>query len=549
MMAKPKTLSHTPRRGDERVIFMPRAGLAMQAGMNQIINLVRPTLGPLPRMVLNDLGLGRLPELLDSGGVIARRVIQVADRDEDMGAMFARHMLWRQHQRCGDGTVTAGVIFQTIYNEGLRYLAEGGNPMLLRARLLAGAEIILAELQGMTTVLEGKQDLARLAETICYDAELAKILGEVFDIIGSYGRLEVRSGHARQVEREYIEGMYWDGGFFSREMADPLSVRANLENPAICMTNLNFDEPADLVPVLELALQNQIQTVLLTARSLTDRANAVLLAKANREKVRVVVVKLPGARIDEQLAALEDMARLTGGRPLLEEIGSQVSALRLEDFGRARKAWAEKDFFGISGGKGDKRQLRQHMQALRSAYEREEEADQRVRLRERIGRLMGGAATVHVGGPSPLEISARKELAERTAEAMRGAMIDGVLPGGGAALLACRPALLRRLEQAADDEERAACRILILALEEPARTIIHNAGFKPDKVMAQVDAAGPGAAFDVRSRRVQQMADAGIYDSAAVVRNAVLSAVNSAALGLTTEVLVHLKNPPQVMET
>jgi chaperonin GroEL len=353
-------------------------------------------------MVLNDLGLGRLPELLDSGGIIARRVIQISDRDADMGAMFARHVLWKQHERCGDGTVTTGVMFQVIFNEGLRYIFGGGNPMVLRARLNEGLELILGQLQGMTVHLEGKEALTRLAESICYDSELAKVLGEVFDIIGSYGRLEIRSGHTRQVEREYIEGMYWDSGFFSRDMADAFSVRANLENPAICMTNLEFNEPADFIPLLELALQHQIQSVLLTARSVTDRANAILLAKPNRDKVRVVVVKIPGARLDEQQAALEDMAVLTGGRPLLEETGSQFSSLALEDLGRARKAWAEKDFFGIAGGKGDARQLRQHLHALRAAYERENETDVRARLRERIGRLLGGAATIHIGGASPI---------------------------------------------------------------------------------------------------------------------------------------------------
>ncbi len=545
-MAREKTHKQTPG-----VVFQPKTSQCMKAGIDKLVAAIRPTLGPLHRFVVveKESKVGR-PEFLDDGAVIARRIIQLPDRDEDMGAMYLRHVLWTLHESAGDGTATAAVIFHTIYKEGLLYIANGGNALRLRDYLEKAAPIIADGLASMTFTLEGKEKLARLAESICYDAELSRMLGEIFDIIGEFGRLEIEPGSGCGLEREYFEGMYWPGPIFSRAMiADPLIGRVQLENTSILMSDLEITDGRVMLQIMETAANANIKTLLLVAKSISEGALAPLLMKQNLEKIRVVAVKAPGLSDDDHREGLEDLAKLAGGRPFLQAAGDTLRAIRTADFGFARRAWADAHSFGISGGKGDRRQLRQHIAALRAAYARNGDFQQRKRLQERIGKLLGGSAILTIGDPSPFAAQMRKELAERTAEAMRGAMRMGVLPGGGVALLACKPLLLQKYHQAADSDERAAFRILARAVEAPIRTLLQNAGYEPFEVLAQVASAGRGMGFDVVRRKIVNMAEAGIVDSAAVVREAACRAILGAALALTVDVLVHRANPPEAYHT
>ncbi len=518
----------------------------MQRGIQKITDAIRPTLGPVPRYVAMQRAVSSdSPELLDNGGVIARRIIQIPDRDEDMGAMFLRHVLWSQHQKVGDGTATAAIIFQEIFDQGGRYLSAGGNAMRLRECLEAGLSVILAELSTMSTRLEGKENLARLAETICYDPQLAKLLGEIMDIVGPYGLVDVRTSRARGLDREYVEGMYWTGGFFSRAMTgEENQPRVEFNDAAILISNLEVEDPQLLLPVIKVAIQEQLQALVIMARKMTDAAiSLVLAANKNKSGLRVIAVKTPGLTIQAISAAMEDLAILTGGRPLIKEAGDSLNLVKAGDLGRARQAWADKDFFGIVGGKGDPRLLRRHLAGLRARYSATKEPEEREKVQERIGKLLGGSATLWIGGSTKTEMETRKEAAERTARAMRGALIEGVLPGGGAALLACRRALQARLEQAEDLDERAAYSILLKALEAPVRVLAMNAGCDPGHVLAELYRAGPGYTFDVRRQAVVAVDQAGLYDSAGTIREAVYGAVKSAALALTVDVLVHHKKP------
>ncbi|MBM4459327.1 MAG: hypothetical protein FJ011_16495 [Chloroflexi bacterium] len=543
------------------VVFQPAAGQGLQRGINQMVNAIRPTLGPRSRFVaIGKMDRNRSPELVDNGGVIVRRTLALPDRDADMGAMFVRQMVWRQHERHGDGTATLAVLFQSIFNQGVTYLASGGNAMLLRNYLEKGLRLILAELAAMATSIEGEQALARLAESICYDPALARLLGEIFDIIGEYGRLEVRDGSGRELEREYVEGIYWDAPIVSRQMMEIIQkkgpapgsqpgerplVRAELENPAILISDLEIQEPRDLVPALSMAIKNQVRNLVIVARSISDNAIAVLLANRNPEKLVAIGVKTPGTLLDDMADAMRDLAALTGGQPLWSAAGDTLARLTPEHLGRARRAWADLSYFGIVGGGGDPRVLRDHIAALRASFRQTEDADARKKLRERIGKLMGGAAMLFIGAATETEMAVRKELAVRTADAVRGAMLEGVMPGGGVALLDCRPALQRLLKQATDLDERAAYRILIRGLEEPARTLIANAGADPSEIMAEIKHAGPGHGFDAAAERVIKMTEADIWDAASTLRGAVTTAVMSAGLALTTSVLVHHRKPTQ----
>jgi chaperonin GroEL len=546
-----EVLERMTERQTQRVVFQPAAYRGMQRGINQIVKAVRPTLGPLPRVVAIDRVVdSQMPELLDSGGTIARRIIELSDRDADMGAMFVRQVLWRVHEQVGDGTATTAVLLQSIYNQGVRYIVSGGNAMLLRRYFEEGMRVILDELSGMTIPVAGKEKLAQVAESICYDPPLAKMLGEIFDIIGEYGQLDIRSGRSRELERKYIEGMYWDGGVLSREMiTDHSKLRTEMQNAAILISDLAIADPRQLVSVLEMASQAGIRALLIVASKLSDSATALLLsASRERGEFQVTAVKTPGLTTTDQVGAMEDLGVLTGGRPLVKAAGDTLGRVKLEDLGRVRRAWADRNYLGIVGGKGDARALRAHIVTLRAAFGRATEADARDRLQKRIGKLMGGSATLWVGGATELEIKVRKEVAERTADALRGAVREGVLPGGGVSLLACRPALQHRLDQSTSSDERAAYRILIKAMEAPIRAILTNAGYDASEIMAEIKLADQDHGFDVRSGKVADMAQAGIWDAATVLRTAVHGAVASAALALTTDVLVHHKEPQQAMQ-
>ncbi len=534
---------------------------AMQRGINTMVNVLRPTLGPHHRIVaLDKVVRGGVPEMLDSGGIIARRILALPDRDADMGAMFVRHMVWRQHDREGDGTVTLALLFQSLFNQGVTYLAAGGNAMAFRSYLTRGAEAIQAELARMARPVEGPEMLARVAESVCFDPALARVLGEIFDIIGEYGRLELREGRGFEPEREYVEGIYWDGGLISRAMMAPMPrttpmpgsrptdktvLRAEAENPAILLTNFNIQNAEDLIPVLRAAMEAGHKALVIVARNLSEAAVSLLMANRSPERLWTFAVKSPGPGSDDEADGLEDMARLTGGTPLLSTAGDSLAHVTAAHFGRARLAWANHEYFGIIGGGGDPRALRRHIAGLRDAFRRVQDSETRKKLRARIGKLMGGTATLWVGGFTPADIEFKKELAERAGDAVRGAMLEGVVPGGGIALLACQPVVERLLATTDDPDGRAAFRALQRALEEPLRALIENAGHDPSAVLAEIRQAPPGYGFDAVRGTVVDMMAAGIFDAVAVLRQAVITAVTGAGLALTTDVLVHKRKPVQ----
>ena len=535
------------RTGTERVVFQPATHRALQRGIHQMTQAVRPTLGPHPRIVAIDRVLDeRIPELLDDGGTIAKRIIQLPDRDADVGAMLARDCLWRVHDQVGDGTATTAVLLQSVYDQGVRYLAAGGNAMRLQTFLLEGMRVILDHLTESAVRVTGQEKLAQVAETVCHDPALAELLGEIFDIIGEFGRLEVRPGRGRELRREYVEGMYWDEGLLSRRLAmDKQQRRTEFEDAAILISDFEIDDPRQLYPALEVALRADVGSLIIVARELSDQAIAFLLTNRDPEKFQTAAVKAPGWDPESRATALEDLAVLTGGRVFTRAAGQTFDKIGPDDFGHARRIWADMKQFGIVGGRGDPHALREHIATLRRSFSHTENPAERERLRERIGKLMGGSATLWVGGATELEVERRVELAKRTATAMRGAISQGVVRGGGVALLGCRSALRRQLEQCTDADAYAAYRVLLRAVEEPSRTIIANAGFEPSAALARMGRNGSGGGFDVTTGSVVNMAEAGIYDAVSTQKSAVYAAVSTAAQALTVDVLIHRPGQPQ----
>jgi chaperonin GroEL len=340
--------------------------------------------------------------------------------------------------------------------------------------------------------------------------------------------------------------MYWESAIISRMMlTDRVAQRAELENAAILISDLRVEDPRDLVPLLEAALTAGLRRLLIVAGHFSDAAIALLLNNNTPNGIQSIAVKAPGLGVDQQAEALQDLAILTGGRPVLQAAGQLLSRTRLEDLGRARRVWADPTNFGIVGGRGDPRTVRAQIMGLRGMLDQYSGEEQRKRLQQRIAKLVAGSATLWLGGMTDAEIAMRKENAERTARTLRAALREGVVPGGGSALMSCRSAIHARLRATQDHDARAAYSMLLTALEAPLRTIIANAGHDPNTITAEIEQATAGYGFDVRSRRIVDMREMGILDVASVQRAAVRGAISVAIQALSVDVLVQRSNPDE----
>ena len=545
--------------GNERLVFQPDASLSLRRGINLIVEAIRPTLGPIPRTVAVSQAMeNKPPELLDKGGLIARRITDLPDPDADMGAMLLRQMLWQLYEDCGDGTATAAVIFQLIYSEGLKYIAAGGNAMRLRHYLQAGADLVLRRLGEMTEPVAGREQLAQLAECICHDRELAEKLGEILHFIGEHGQLDVRRSHTRYIEHDYMKGMYWTRGAVSRAMLrdgkEPDRIVMN--DAAILLSDLDIEDAEELLPVINVLMRAGAKALLLVGASFSESVINFMLNNKKPEAFRIVAVKTPGGTDHERRAHLSDMAVITGGIPLFKAAGDTLltaagrpperlkSEPRASYYGQAKQAWVERTLFGLVSDREDQQELTEHLADLLELLEYASDKDAEEFLRERIGKILGGVAILRIGDANPTRMDSRIVIAKETAKSLRRALSDGVLPGGGVALLACRAALSQNGDKTMDSDQRAAQRILMRALEEPLRVICGNAGFDSAKV-AELDGQPNGFGIDVRGGAITDMVEAGIVDVASVVKAALRSAVSSASMALTIDVLLHHETPEQ----
>ncbi len=533
------------------IVFPPETQRGFQEGIRQIVDSIRPSLGPLPRAVSIERAIGsdRSPELLDSGGIIARRIIELPDPDVNAGAMFIRGALWNLHERVGDGVATSAVLFQKIYDEGLRYISAGGNAMMLRRHLETGLRVILQALDAQSIPLKDKTALAGVANAVCYDSEIATNLSEIFNVISEYGVLDVLTGRHREIERKFIAGSYWPGGIASKKLiADFARGRTDFYNAAILVTDLEIEDSQAFLPVIRTAVEMGTSRLVVVARTFSEQVLGLFYQSKGSDKLQMLAVKTPGSRADVQMAYLQDIAILTGGEPLIQAAGDTLALVTPQHLGQARQIWSNENYLGIISGQGDPRQLRRLVSQLRAAHENTKKSADRSRIRDRIGRLSGGAASLEVGGITETEIETRKELAQRTADALRGVIKGGVLPGGGSALLACRPAIQDLLAKSTNADERAAHRILLAALEAPFRTLIENSGYSSGAILSRLEGKAPSFGFDIQTGEVVDMLEAGVLDVATVQKEAVHSAIRSAGLALTIDVIVHRKKPPVVTD-
>lgn len=518
-----------------RILYAPQARRALCRGFNQLAATLEVALGPRGRLVAVAKDNRRKPpELLDDGATIARRFLGLPNHFENMGAFLARHIAWQVEEAAGDGTTTAVVIARHILNETNRYVSAGHDAMALRRGIDKALSALLAELQAMARPLTEARQIKALATTITGNETLGDLIEEIFDTVGPHGAVEVRNNYARVHDRRYIRGVHWNNGWISSYFCTE-GGKAILKNPYLLFTDRLLSSAAELVPIMEAVRQGGDERGLVVIAPVVEgEALNVLVANNNRGLLPSLAIKAPGLG-SEKTAVLEDLAALCGGRVFLKAADERLEKATLADLGQAEEVQAIRSSFTVIGGKGRPAAVRERAELLRkqipgAAYGRE-----RDRLIERSGKLMAGVGLLFIGGASDVERDFLKERAQEAISVVRAGLIDGIVPGGGAAFLACLPVLDRL---SLPDDEAAALAILRGALEAPARAIIANAGLEPTPILACLRDR-PGYGFDVVAETFVDMATSAIVDPVRVLYVALQTAVSGAMTALTTEVLIH----------
>jgi chaperonin GroEL len=518
-----------------RVIFAPDSHERVFAGVDKLVSAIRPTLGPLGGTVLIESALRwTAPEVLDDGGTIAQRITPIKHPAENMGAMLLRSMLHELHETVGDGAATAAVLFQAALRTSRRLIAAGVNAMELRQQIEQAADRTCEALCSQVEPLNTREAIERCALAICHDVEMAALLGEIFDITGGDGYVRVFEWERCGLDREYVEGSLWTGTWASPYMiTDMANQEAILADPAVFVSDLRLTTPDDVRPAMQAALSAGRGSLLVLAEEVSGQALNTLLVNHQAGALKILAIK--STSYFEKANLLEDLALLTGARPLREATGDSSRRVTANDLGTAQRAWATTTDFGVSGGGGDPYALRQHISALRQRLLAATTRGEVDPLRKRLGKLLGGVVRLRVGGTTEPETKERVGTARRTVSALHLAMDAGVVPGGGSGLLRCADAL----RETAGDQLSLGSQVLARALEEPLRVIAANAGHEPSPVVEQVRAAPPGWGFDAVAGAVVDLRQVGIMDPAPVLEAAVQTAARSAALLLTTDVLVY----------
>jgi chaperonin GroEL len=540
----------TAHRRTERVRHAPEVHPGVDAGVNQLVAAISPTLGPVPRTVAIERATGSMtPEVLDNGAVIARRIIALPNMIENAGAMYLRGLLWRVHEEVGDGTATAAILFASLLAGGRRAIAAGYPAQMLRPHIEDAGALVRDELLTMAQPLSGESQLRDVAASVSQDAELADLLGEVFDVIGEFGRLDVRVGQRRESRREFVEGAYWPASVHTAAPLDGLpNQRAELLNAAVVLSDLEIDDPHDLSPSVEAARAAGAASLLVICMSLSERAKSLLAANNRPDSFPIIAVKTPGLTDADRLAEREDLSVLTGARPFRQAAGDRLRSIDAASLGRARRIWITKDQFGIIGGQGDACQRRQQVERLAHAFDRAADNDERDRLLARLGVYQGGSVTLWLAGGAEAATKQRTATAERTALVLRQALRSGIIPGGGAAFLACQCRLRSLIATTSDGATNIAYQIVSEALAAPINALLQNCGREAAPVLASIHDAGPGYGYDVLSGRVVNMTRTGIVDPAAVLASVAQIAINGAALALTIDTLVHRPHAEATIE-
>ena len=518
----------------KRLQFDEQARHSLKKGIDALAETVKVTLGPKGRNVVLDKKFGA-PTITNDGVTIARD-IELPDSFENMGAQLLKEVATKTNDVAGDGTTTATVLAQAIVHEGLKNLAAGANPMILRHGLEKGVEALIAEIKTMARPVETREEIAQVASISAADQEIGDLIAEVMERVGKDGVITVEEGRGIAMEKEYTEGMQFDRGFMSAYMAtNPDNTIAELSNPYILVTDKKISAIADILPLLERVLQSGRKELVIIAEDVDGEALATLVVNKMRGAFNVVAVKAPGFG-DRREAMLEDIAVLTGAEVITEKRGLKLENATLRDLGHARTVTATKDNTTIVEGEGESAAIQARIQQIRALIGETTSDYDREKLQERLAKLAGGVGVIKVGAATEVELKEKKHRVEDALSATRAAIEEGVVPGGGAVLLAALPVLDQFTDLTGD--EATGVNILRRALEEPLRLIAFNAGYDGAVTVSGVRGRERSFGFNALTGEYVDMFKAGIIDPVKVTRSALQNAASIAGMVLTTDTLI-----------
>src|SRR5438552_1651430 len=512
--------------------FNEDARRSLERGVNILADAVKVTLGPKGRYVVLDKKFGA-PTITNDGVTIARE-IEVEDVFENQGAQLVREVATATNDVAGDGTTTATVLAQAIVRQGLKNVAAGANPLALKRGIEKAVDEVVANIATQSKEVSGKEQIARVATISAGDEEIGDVIADAIEKVGKDGVVNVEEGQTFGMDLEFTEGMQFDKGYISPYMVtDQDRMEAVLEDPYILIANQKIGSVRDVLPVLEQVIQSG-KPLLIIAEDVEGESLATLVVNKLRGTFTGVAVKAPGFG-DRRKRMLEDIAILTGGEVITEEMGLKLENTQLSQLGRARRVVVSKDTTTLVDGAGESEQIKGRIKQIKAEIETTDSDFDREKLQERLAKLSGGVAVVKVGAATETEMKERKHRVEDALQATRAALEEGIVPGGGVALLhAVKAVQAEKLE----GDEKTGAKIVIRALEEPLRQLAENAGLEGSVVVNDVRAAKPGQGLNVDTGEIVDMVKAGIIDPAMVTRSALQNAASIAKNILTTEAVV-----------
>ncbi len=530
----------------KQMMFDSGAALEMKKGLDQLARTVAVTLGPTGRHVVIDKSFGGPTVTKD--GVSVSKEIELQSPFENMGAKMVNEVAKRTNDKAGDGTTTATVLAREVFGQGLKYVAAGANPMLLQRGILAAADAASAHIKDQAKPCKGKDDLKKVATISANGSEqIGEFIAEAIDKVGAQGVVEVEEGKASETHLEYVEGMSFDKGYLSPYfMTDPNTQECVLEDCLILLHEKKISNLPDLLPLLNKVAQSS-QPLLIIAEDVENEALAALVVNRLRGALKIAAVKAPGFG-DRRKAILQDIAVLTGGKFISEDLGVKLENLDLGDLGKAKKIVIDKNDTTIIEGAGKKKDIEARCDQIRTQIDKTTSDYDREKLTERLAKLTGGVAIINVGAMTETAMKEQKDLVDDALHATRAAAEEGYVAGGGVALLRAIEAVEKARDKAKGDE-KLGCDIVAMALEAPLRQIVDNAGEDGDVVVEQVKDHAGNYGYNAATGEYTDMVKAGIIDPALVTRTALLNAASVAGLMLTTNVMVtDLDDEEQVVE-
>lgn len=518
----------------KEIKYSEDARKSLEIGVNKLADTVKVTLGPKGRNVILDKKFGT--PLITNDGVTIAKEIELEDAFENMGAQIVKEVATKTNDVAGDGTTTATVLAQAIIREGLRNVAAGSNPVLLRKGINKAVEAAVRALKDDSRTIESKDSISQVAAISAGDEEVGKLIADAMEKVGKDGVITIEESKSMNTTLEVVEGMQFDRGYLSSYMAtDMEKMEANLQEPLILITDKKINNIQEILPVLEQIVQ-QGRKLLIIAEDVESEALATLVVNKLRGTFEVVAVKAPGFG-DRRKAMLEDIAVLTGGQVISEEVGLDLKEAELSMLGRASSIKITKENTVIVNGAGDKKAIEDRVALIKRQMEETTSDFDREKLQERLAKLSGGVAVIEVGAATETELKERKLRMEDALNATRAAVEEGIVSGGGSALVN----ILADVEKVVDElagEEKIGARIIVKALQEPLKQIAINAGLEGAVIVENVKKAGKGMGFDALNEKYVNMIEAGIIDPTKVTRSALQNAASVAGTFLTTEAAV-----------